>query len=476
MNKSANRSLTLFLVFALIVPVLLACGETAAPESGETTDTAETTAVYTIPVEDFDGYTYTFFTVDKSQTKLMNLSFVAESMDGEAVNDALYTRNNRIAERYNIEITEETLNQWNLADAVKRSADAGDDVYNLVSFTLLFMVPQAMGGYYLDLNNIQSLDLSQPYWDNSVNESVTLRNHQYFAAGDISIYYKGNIWVYFFNKKMVNDLSLDDPYDLVNGGRWTADTHMTMTKTAVMDLDGNSVLDDADQWGLVTHSSNYSELVYAFGEDFFVKDENDIPVLSMDTPSFSDVFNTILNLNYSETIQPAAYKNTAYTDIFYNNRSLFMAEILAVAEAMRSIDELEFGIIPLPKYNEAQEHYISSSHPTSHLAAIPVTVCDPERTGLITEALAGESTDTLTEAYYENVVKYKLTRDEESIAMLDLILANCTVDISAGLDIGGVVGEFVSMCSRNADNLQSMLSSRADRVAADIEKHFGTGD
>lgn len=476
MNKSINGILSLLTLFALIIPVLCACNETVTAESGESLDTVETTSEYTIPVDNFDGYTYTVFTVDKSQTKLMNLSFVAESMNGEAVNDALYTRNHKIEERYNISINEETLNQWNLADAVKRSADAGDDVYDIVSFGLIFMVPQAMSGYYMDLNNILSLNLTQSYWDTSVNGSVTLRNHQYFTAGDISIYYKGNIWVYFFNKKLVNDLSLEDPYDLVKDGGWTAETHMVMTRAAVMDLDGNSMLDDADQWGLVTHSSNYSELVYAFGENFFVKDENDIPSLSMDTPSFREVFDAVLNLNYSETIQPKIYKNTQYYDIFYNNRSLFMAEILAVAEAMRSIEALEFGILPLPKFNEAQETYISSSHPTSHLTAIPVTVSDPERTGLITEALAGESTDTLTEAYYEKVVKYKFTRDEESIAMLDLILANCTVDISTGLDIGGVVSKFTSMCSSNTDNLQSMLTAQTDKVAADIEKHFGAGN
>jgi hypothetical protein len=470
----------LLLVFTLLLPTaLLSCSETAADGSNNTYDvtTAEkvTAESYTVPVKDFDGYIYTIFTVDKSMTKLMNLSFVAETMNGEVVNDALYTRNNKVAELYNIKIAEETLSEWNLADAVNRSVDAGDNAYDTVSFALIFMVSQAMNGYYIDWNNISSVNLTQPYWDQTVNKSVSLKNHQYFLAGDIQIYYKGNIWVYFFNKKMIKDLSLEDPYELVNKGKWTAETHMILTKSAVQDLDGNSKLDDMDQWGLVTHSGNYSELVYAFGENFFKKDDNDIPRLSMNTTSFQEVFDTILKLNYSETIQPTSYNNISYEKVFYNNRALFMAEILAVSEAMRGIDNLEFGILPLPKYNEEQANYISSSHPTSHLLAMPITVSDTERTGLITEALASYSTGTLTDAYYEKVVKYKLTRDEESIAMLDIILANCTIDICTGLDIGGVVTQFTIMCSKNSNNLQSMLAAHTDNIIADLENNFGTG-
>lgn len=472
-----KRTFLLLLISLLFLSSLLSCGETADNEDNIPTEvtTGETVTeeTYAIPVKDFDGYTYTFFTVDKSMTKLMNLSFIAEEMDGEVVNDALYSRNNAVAEQYNIKITEETLNGWNLSDAVSKSIDAGDDTYDTVSFALIFMVSQGMNGYYIDWNNVPAVNLTQPYWDATVNESVSLKNHQYFLAGDIHIYYKGNVWVYFFNKNMIKNLSLDDPYGLVKDGKWTAETHMSLTKAAISDLDGNSKLDEMDQWGLVTHSGNYSELIYAFGENFFMKDENDIPRLSMDTASFREVFDTVLKLNYTETIQPASYSKSSYVKIFYENRALFMAEILAVSEAMRSMEDLDFGILPLPKYNEEQESYISSSHPTSHLLAMPITVSDTERTGLITEAIAGYSTDTLTDAYYEKVVKYKLTRDEESIAMLDIILANCTIDICTGLDIGGVITKFVSMCAVNNNNLQSMIAERASNITADLEKNFG---
>lgn len=476
-GKPVGKAVLLFLSCALFfIPFAACAGKTAGGESPAETGAPEVTAqesTYSVGRKDFGGCTYTFFTVDKSVTKLMNLSFVAEEMDGEPVNDALYARNRTVSDLYNIKITEETLNGWDLSDAVAKSIEAGDDAYDTVSFALIFMVSQGMNGLYTDWNGIRSVSPDNPWWDKTVNESVSIGNRQYFLAGDISIYYKGNVWVYFFNKTLMEEVSPDDPYAMVRDGRWTAEAHMRLTKASVYDLDGDSKLDENDRWGLVTHAGNYAELIYAFGENFFTKDENDIPKLSMDTPSFNEVFETVLKLNFTETIQPKSYSKSSYVNVFYENRSLFMAEILAVAEAMRGMEDLEFGILPLPKLNEEQESYISSSHPTSHLLAMPVTVSDAERTGLITEAIAEHSTGTLTDAYYEKVVKYKLTRDEESVAMLDIILSNCTVDICTGLDIGGVGSRFVSMCAANKNNLQSLLAERAGSIAADLEKHFG---
>lgn len=49
---------------------------------------------------------------------------------------------------------------------------------------------------------------------------------------------------------------------------------------------------------------------------------------------------------------------------FINGRTLFMENLTLVLPSMRDAD-VDFGIIPLPKYNEEQEHYYSMASTTN---------------------------------------------------------------------------------------------------------------
>ena len=61
---------------------------------------------------------------------------------------------------------------------------------------------------------------------------------------------------------------------------------------------------------------------------------------------------------------------------------------------------------------------------------VPKTCKDTERVGLILEAMAAASTDTLKQAYYDITLQRRTTRDEESKEMIDIILENRIVDLS----------------------------------------------
>jgi hypothetical protein len=53
---------------------------------------------------------------------------------------------------------------------------------------------------------------------------------------------------------------------------------------------------------------------------------------------------------------------------------------------------------------------------------------DPERVGVIREALAVESLNICHPAYYENAVKNRYIRDTESLRMLEIITAHPVFD------------------------------------------------
>ena len=68
---------------------------------------------------------------------------------------------------------------------------------------------------------------------------------------------------------------------------------------------------------------------------------------------------------------------------------------------------------------------------------VPMTTSDPERTGIVLEAMAAESMYTVTPAYYDVALKGKYARDEESLDMLDIILESRCYDLGWFYAIGG---------------------------------------
>lgn len=100
-------------------------------------------------------------------------------------------------------------------------------------------------------------------------------------------------------------------------------------------------------------------------------------------------------------------------EIFTSGRSLFHNATLQYIERYRKL-ELDFGILPNPKFSEDSEDYYHYVHPLGTVYEIPLyNGAMPDSTGIISEALAFESYELLRPAFYEINVKSKYLRDDE---------------------------------------------------------------
>ena len=109
--------------------------------------------------------------------------------------------------------------------------------------------------------------------------------------------------------------------------------------------------------------------------------------------------------------------------MFSNGQGLFQFNEFHSISHMRQM-EADFGILPVPLYDESQTNYFHSINP--HVAAmycIPKDVKDIEFSVVVSNALAAESKNILTPAYNEVYLKTKGARDNESEAILDLVHA-----------------------------------------------------
>jgi hypothetical protein len=136
---------------------------------------------------------------------------------------------------------------------------------------------------------------------------------------------------------------------------------------------------------------------------------------------------------------------------------------------MRAYDG-NFGILPMPKLNEIQEDYANAVHPTCGTTlSIPVTALDLDRTGIILEALTAESHYTLQPAYYDVTLKTKLSRDNESSEMLDIIFATRIYDLGRVYNWGDVSSTISVLAERKTTDYISESEKKESKIQAAME-------
>jgi len=364
---------------------------------------------------------------------------------------------------------------------LSKAVKTGDDVYDaaiMFNNNVPRVVPQ---GNLLETKNLPYLDLDKPWWDSAVN-ALSIGGKGYLLAGDLLILDNEATNALLFNKKLLAAHGLETPYALVQNGTWTFDKLSEMTKLVSKDLNGDGVMDYTDQWGFYTYNDTLHALLVSGGGALALKDGKDIPYMSfaeernlLITAKAMDVMydtESVLNISILGETNPLAGQ-IGY-DSFEEGRVLFYWVRMRVVEAMRNMED-DFGIIPLPKYDAAQDSYYSVVNPyTGVMLGVPKTAGDPERTSVILEALSAESRYTLQPAYYDVALTRKFTRDEESGDMLDIIFNSRTYDIGAVYSFSNVFLDFITLAARENRNVMSYYEKNEVRMQAAIDKLTAT--
>ena len=432
-----------------------------------------------LPDADFEGYEFKIYSKGPVYNEWSSQDIAAEEEMGEPINDAVYKRNRYIEEKYNVSITEIPSVGGDMVNAVRQSVAAGDNSYDAVVPNMYDQATLAAGGNLIDLRQVPHMDLSQKWWDPKANTDLTMGNRLFFTVGDLFIMDNDATWLVIFNKELIKDLALENPYDIVRNNQWTFDKLLDMCKGVSKDLNGDGVMDRNDFYGNVSQGENMTAYYLASGESYVKKDENDLPFTAMDTERSVSVIEKIYDLMYDNTV---SYNYWDLSDnepfkitqqMFENNQAVFKITALQLVIRMRNM-ETNFGIIPMPKYDTIQQEYAHYVHPTSSALSIPVTNHNLDRTGVILEALAAESYYTVRPAYYEISINGKFLRDEESIEMLDIILESRVFDLAMCFGWGGLGGVLEEMYRPKNRNFVSTYERRKDSYERAIERTVGS--
>ena len=426
-HNRITRTLAYLLASLMALSTFVACSSgdqgdtpstTAAPSIAETTAVPETEPAYLYPDVNYGGEEFAILNAADRYNMLYQVMPV--EITGEALNDARFKLNQQVAERYGITLKETQVGYGDLQDYAIQEVLANTPIHDIFYLSPKQVAVLMNSGYLHNLLDVDKLNIEKDWWDQMLIESGTLKeNYLYYLGGNYHLQgFEGTTWV-FFNKAMVNDLGLENPYDVVRSGKWTIDKlYEYASKAANLNGDASFNYDanGAAIYGFASITNLMPALIMGQNAYYVERDEDGIPTISFTSEHFQNVCTKIANLTGSEGL----YKAKDEVALFMANRALMIgAEIKAAANEMREM-ETEFGMLPMPKYNEAQEKYISNMYWASHVVSIPVTAKDLDRAAIVIDTLNYEAVDSLLPVYYDRV-SYKGLRDQDSIDMLETI-------------------------------------------------------
>ncbi len=414
---------------------------------------------------DYDGYSFRI--LDRGDAFWGTVDVMAEEMTGEAINDGVLERNNLLAEKLNVVVVEQR--EASPTNTMKTAVAAQSDDFDVVTDGLSILAGTVANGNIRDFHDIAEVKMDQKWWDQHLISGMSVANKVFFMTGDVSIMDNYGTWCMMFNKSIISDFGLENPYDLVHDGSWTIDKLAEMSVTATIDLNGDGKWTAEDQYGFISESYNTYGLYICFGEKITAKDENDLPVFAYSSEQAINSLIKSLEVQYSDGCNMGLYPGLSREAQFQAGGGLFYFAGMINITSFRD-SETDFGIIPAPKYNEEQEQYYSTYSPENMTAySIPVTVIDIARTGDIFEAMAAFSAYTLTPAYYDKTLMGKSVRDAESEPMIELILNSRNFDLGSIFNWGNTASTVRGM---NDPNTVSSSLQKLEKAANKAMQKF----
>jgi ABC-type glycerol-3-phosphate transport system substrate-binding protein len=485
--KESKRAAALLAALLMTLPALASCGEDTAEEttadtSVSETQTTETEPQWQYPEKDFEGASYRIYNMDNFYNMYVTMN--RDELNGNILDDAVYNRNRGVEEALNCVITEilhvaPDCNYQPMFTTARSSVLGGSDDYEIMYLPVSEQISLVTDGILQDLYTIPHLQLNETWWDNQINTTNTLNGKLYFASGSANLMAFDGMWCLFFNENLMDEYQLEKPYDLVREGKWTLD-ELIRYGSAFANLNGESTyaytVGSKNQWGVALHShfgGAPAKFIHGAGvetltEDFQLNIENDHFYSVMD--KLAILMNQDSGIALKAGTDDFNVEQGGYIYIFNSRRSLFLTAEIKTAQVLRDMEDT-FGILPYPKYDEAQEDYQTTLVSQLMYLTVPTTNTNLDLTATVSEVMAHDSYENVIPVYYSSVVEHKGLRNEDSIEMLEIMRANRDVDIAVVFSWNNSIREQVREKLFKGDNqVASIMAAQKSATESNIQK------
>ena len=410
---------------------------------------------------------------------ILNMEYIIsgpESVDDDTIQNmgqadvvqrANYYRHLAVEERLGVEITfiEETT--WaNIPGLVRQSVNAGSHDYDMVFTVASQQMYLIQEGLYASISDLEYVNLDNPWWNKEYIETVSVNaDNAYVLFGDITFNTVQRTCAMYFNKRLVEmylGMTDQDIYRIVLDGEWTLDKLYELVSGVYEDNgDGNNGVEDIHGITCFTDQT-YDFVAYSAGLEFTSRNEDGYPVLALNNERSVDLADKMLKVLSGEHVFKSS-NNNEHVEHFTNGKALFMANRFYVCDwpFMREMKD-DYGIIPMPKYDESIDGYHSVVEALVQWGAVPVTTPNYEMVSAVAEFMAFEGYKSVTPTYYETALKLKFTRGEDldtEAAIIDMIASGARTDFLYMNSLNGLGKIFNQIGNSGQNNFASRYAS-----------------
>ncbi len=476
-----TRMLAASLAFLLLLGSLASCADTGDGKLAETTasDTAAEESGDGIVKDDLPA-DLSYADEEKNEIVIISRNregwtegeIAAEKVDGNIINDAIIGRNKKVEERLGVTINNIAENEHDptiVVNKVAATVAAGTHDYDIMACACYATLGESLKGTFADLRDTAYMDFDKPWWSKGFNEAIEYRGSQFAATGSMLLSMYRFAFVTVFNKQIFTDNQVPYLYDDVRNKTWTLDRQTELVTLLHKDAGAQGKQDeDTDIFGLVTNDYISVDPYWSScNVDILKKDADGSYRWVFNTGKLEEVTAKVLKLFYETGGAVYDYKHYGLDDEQIDIRNMFANGGAAMAtvrllemesDIVREM-EAEYGIVPMPKFDEQQAEYKTLLHDQFTVFTILNSVPMDRRDMLsaVLEAMGSESHYTVRPAYYDTTLRSQIAKDPDSAEMLDMIVENIYID-------AGII--YTNALSSFHDSFRQIIGSKTNSTTS----------
>ena len=455
-----KKTIAVILALTMLLFVLVSCktGTGSNIDNSNTVETSEGDRLTELGSRDYDGKV--FKVLDANDYPEMHVNYATAETKGDSnINGALYNRDVQLTVDYNLGGIEyysmtraakgiDSLRTQTLANAVEYdmviSTAVGATALGASGGTLAALAVQGM---LRNLNEMEYLSLDKEWWSPLIYKNMTLNGRLYFTTGDIApSLYQAPAAMYVNMDLFEQYHNGTDIFKIVEDGEWTLEKLRQLTAEISQDTNDDNVMNASeDFFGIVIAQNGLAVQNFVIGSgSSFSKVDNNTLTMDLKSQALGNVIEEIAKLypsisfEYGGSGSPSEKQQNIINVTFKSGNAIFLAHQLEAAMFHLRDMEGDYAIVPYPMTEKEQGQYYSQvNHWCDCFVAVSSAV-DNERIEFVSfmmEAMAAYSNKHLRPFIYETVLKYQRVNDEQSSAMVDVIMDGIVIDYAVVHDI-----------------------------------------
>lgn len=445
-----------------VVLLVSGCANVVMPpqDTGKTTSEKYHEIAESLPST--DAFSGTDLTVLAPESEII----LGDEEAAGSVRNALRNRNSLIASIYEMEVCVDTVSEDEILETLRAAEQAGIAAGDLLCYSAETTAALWAAGLLTDLNTLPYFDIQTGCYDAAFATSLQTGNSVYLLP-DPSAQSYDRAYVLFYDRALVTAAGLPFPEEAVKNGTWTFamfQQYAEAVAASVMERSSYDLQTDIFGYSSTDNTDLLPYLLWcAQGLPLFAQQETGSVGYVYDAEQLSELTESLVGLYGSACLYPL--DGTDAYQAFEEGRLGFLFAELEYIKELYANAERDYGILPLPKRDEAQEEYICPIGVSGGVFSAPALMSDAARSGLGLTAICAAGGALLQEAEKQTYITL-YARDNNQTCMLEM-----TMD-SIAFDFGWVYGTQSNAIKQLSDGMMTDVIVNGSRFTSILREYL----